>query len=155
MVREGIPHSLRWSTCVLAYLHWLWITWFIPSWEENNCFVELSKFTKCNYFHSKWHLTLIPLINVEVGINVEGCQKFQNQLTWRGKTYLILCRLCSDVSTSSIIGNGILNSEKIAFWLCFLFSNFNKRWGRIFLWRVEFFKIDKHDFMFIRDMRVS
>ena len=148
MVREGIPHSLRWSTCVLAYLHWLWITWFIPSWEENNCFVELSKFTKCNYFHSKWHLTLIPLINVEVGINVEGCQKFQNQLTWRGKTYLILCRLCSDFRGICEFHNRKWDTR---YWIVKkwhviygFFSNFNKRGGGIFvLWRMEFFKIGK------------
>ena len=133
MVREGIPHSLRWSTCVLAYLHWLWITWFIPSWEENNCFVELSKFTKCNYFHSKWHLTLISLINVEVRINVEGCQKFQNQLTWRGKTYLILCRLCSKVSEFNnriCMGYWIVKNSVLI--MCCCFSNFKKCGGGIF-----------------------
>ena len=27
-----------------------WITWFISSWEENNCYVKLSKFTKLQLF---------------------------------------------------------------------------------------------------------
>ena len=36
-----------------------------------------------------------------------------------------------------------------------LFSNeINKRGGGIFLWRVESFKIGKHDVTFIREMRV-
>ena len=30
-----------------------WIMWFISSWEENNCYVKLIKFTKCQLFSLK------------------------------------------------------------------------------------------------------
>ena len=37
----------------------VWITWFISSWEENNCCQSWANFKNDSYFHSKWQLLTI------------------------------------------------------------------------------------------------
>ena len=71
--------------------------------------------------------TLISLINVEVGINVEG------GIFWK--------KLIHNSNKRGVEG-GKKSKKSI------------KVKSGFFLWRVEFFKISKRDFTFIREMRV-
>ena len=46
------PSPSRWSTCRLVF--GCWITWFISSWERNNCLISWANSQNNNHFYSKW-----------------------------------------------------------------------------------------------------
>ena len=45
------PSPSRWSTCPLVF--GCCLTWFISSWERNNCLLSWANSQNDNYFHSK------------------------------------------------------------------------------------------------------